>query len=222
MQPLDQQTILITGATDGLGRGLALDLAAGGATLLLHGRDDSRGRATLTAIRERTGSDRLHWYRADLAELGQVRALAAAVRGDHGRLDALVSNAGIGTTVPGGSARQESPDGVDDAVDRYALASPAALLPLGVPVLLVTGAQDDTVPVRQSVAFAAAAARAGDDVTLEIVPGEGHFGHLDPGSASWSLARARLDGIERTHRPDGVRQGLHRPAALEGCARELP
>jgi acetyl esterase/lipase len=87
------------------------------------------------------------------------------------------------------------PAATDAAADRYALASPAALLPLGVPVLLVTGAQDDTVPVRQSVAFAAAAARAGDDVTLEIVPGEGHFGHLDPGSDSWSLARAWLDRI---------------------------
>lgn len=42
-----------------------------------------------------------------------MRALAAAVRRDHGRLDALVSNAGIGTTVPGGGARQESRDGVE-------------------------------------------------------------------------------------------------------------
>jgi acetyl esterase/lipase len=79
------------------------------------------------------------------------------------------------------------------APDRYALASPAALLPLGIPVLLVTGALDDIVPVQQSVAFAAAAGRAGDDVTLEIVPGEGHFGHLDPASDSWSVTRARLD-----------------------------
>jgi acetyl esterase/lipase len=88
----------------------------------------------------------------------------------------------------------------DAAPDRYALASPAALLPLGVPVLLVTGAGDDTVPVQQSAAFAAAAGRAGDDVRLEIVPGEGHFGHLDPGSASWAVALAWLDGVR-----DGLR-----------------
>jgi acetyl esterase/lipase len=85
--------------------------------------------------------------------------------------------------------------GHPDAVpERYALASPSALLPLGVPVLLVTGAGDDTVPVQQSVAFAAASGRAGDHVRLEIVPAEGHFGHLDPGSACWAVARTWLDG----------------------------
>src|SRR5690606_21559578 len=50
MRPIDQQTILITGATDGLGRALAARLAAEGATVLVHGRDDQRGKATLQEI----------------------------------------------------------------------------------------------------------------------------------------------------------------------------
>ncbi len=108
MQPLSEQTILITGATDGLGRALALDLARAGPRLLLHGRDDARGEETMAEIREQTGNDKLHWYRADLSDLDQVRQLAAAVSRDHGRLTGLVSNAGIGTTVPGGEQRQES------------------------------------------------------------------------------------------------------------------
>jgi NAD(P)-dependent dehydrogenase (short-subunit alcohol dehydrogenase family) len=110
--PLSEQTILITGATDGLGRALAIELARAGATLLLHGRDDARGAAAVAEIDERTGNDRLHWYRADLAELTQVRALADAVAADQERLDVLVSNAGIGTTVPGGG-RRESADGFE-------------------------------------------------------------------------------------------------------------
>lgn len=113
MRPLPEQTILVTGATDGLGRALATELAGSGATLLLSGRDDARGDAVLAEVREQTGNDRLHWYRAELAELAQVRALAAAVRRDHDRLDALVSNAGIGATVPGGGERQESADGFE-------------------------------------------------------------------------------------------------------------
>jgi acetyl esterase/lipase len=80
----------------------------------------------------------------------------------------------------------------DAARRAYALASPAALLPLGVPVLLVTGAADPVVPPVQSRAFAAAARAAGDDVTLVEVPGEGHFEHLDPGSTCWRVARSWL------------------------------
>ena len=72
--------------------------------------------------------------------------------------------------------------------ERYRLASPSALLPLDLPVLLVTGADDDTVPRSQSAKFAVAARAAGDDVTLEVVPGEGHFGHLDPAAPIWRFA----------------------------------
>jgi dipeptidyl aminopeptidase/acylaminoacyl peptidase len=58
--------------------------------------------------------------------------------------------------------------------------------------MLVSGADDDVVPPVQSRAFAEAAEASGDDVTLAIVPGEGHFGHLDPGSRSWQVARSWL------------------------------
>jgi NAD(P)-dependent dehydrogenase (short-subunit alcohol dehydrogenase family) len=110
---LDEQTILITGATDGLGRALAADLARDGPELLLHGRDDERGRATLEEIRAATGNERLHWLRADLASLDEVRALAAQVTQTTDRLDVLVNNAGIGTTLPGDGARLESRDGFE-------------------------------------------------------------------------------------------------------------
>jgi NAD(P)-dependent dehydrogenase (short-subunit alcohol dehydrogenase family) len=113
MRPLDEQVILVTGATDGLGRGVAERLAAGGATVLVHGRDDARGEATIRDIRDATGNERLRWYRADLASLADVRALAERVTADEPRLDALVNNAGIGTTLPGDGARQVSADGYE-------------------------------------------------------------------------------------------------------------
>ncbi len=113
MRPFDDQVILVTGATDGLGRGVAERLAAGGATVLVHGRDDGRGEATMRAIRDATGNERLRWYRADLASLADVRALAERVTAEEPRLDALVNNAGIGTTLPGDGARQVSADGYE-------------------------------------------------------------------------------------------------------------
>jgi acetyl esterase/lipase len=76
---------------------------------------------------------------------------------------------------------------VDELVARelYDRASPAAMLPLGVPHLLVHGEQDDTVPVAMSRAYGAAAVAAGDDVSLVTLPGVGHFEHLDPASDAW-------------------------------------
>jgi NAD(P)-dependent dehydrogenase (short-subunit alcohol dehydrogenase family) len=113
VQAADRQTILITGATDGLGRGLATELAAAGARLLIHGRDEQRGRETIAEIAGKTANDDLHLLLADLASLEEVSLLAERVTREHGRLDVLVNNAGIGTTLPGDGRRMESRDGYE-------------------------------------------------------------------------------------------------------------
>ena len=66
------RTILITGATDGLGRALAHRLTANGATVLLHGRDQEKLDRTAAEIRDIHGAGRTHTLRADLADLAQV------------------------------------------------------------------------------------------------------------------------------------------------------
>jgi NAD(P)-dependent dehydrogenase (short-subunit alcohol dehydrogenase family) len=113
MRPVPEQRILVTGATDGLGQGVAIELARAGATVLLHGRDGERGRSTIEQITKATGNDKLWWYRADLASLEEVRQLGERVAADHEQLDVLVNNAGIGSTTPGNGVRQESRDGFE-------------------------------------------------------------------------------------------------------------
>ena len=113
MQAIEDQTILVTGATDGLGRALATELAGRGATVLVHGRDPERVERTITEIGEQTGSDRLLPHLADFASLAQVRELAAEVTDAHDRLDALVDNAGIGTALPGDGERMVRDDGYE-------------------------------------------------------------------------------------------------------------
>jgi NAD(P)-dependent dehydrogenase (short-subunit alcohol dehydrogenase family) len=104
----DGKVVLITGATDGLGRALAGAAVSAGATVLVHGRSDERIAETLAEI---GAGDRVRAYRADLASLEDVRRLADEVLAAEPRLDVLVNNAGIGSDVPGGGARMESADG---------------------------------------------------------------------------------------------------------------
>ena len=95
MGPIEDRTVLITGATDGLGRATAHALASGGATILVHGRSRERGEETMAELRAAAGEDRAHLHLADLSSLEEVRRLAAEVEENHGRLDLVVNNAGI-------------------------------------------------------------------------------------------------------------------------------
>ena len=105
--------MLVTGATDGLGRAVAERLAAEGATVLLHGRDGVKVSSAAHEIRAATGNDRTRTYLADFSSLGAVRAMANEVEADHHRLHVLVNNAGVGSGKPAGTDRQESEDGYE-------------------------------------------------------------------------------------------------------------
>ena len=74
----------------------------------------------------------------------------------------------------------------DDGPERYAVASPAALLPLGARQLIVHGDADVRVPIELSQEYVTAAAAAGDDVTLQSHEGAEHFVVIDPASSAWS------------------------------------
>jgi len=92
----DAQTAvaLVTGSTDGLGREVALRMAETGAHVIIHGRNEERGAEVVAEI-EAGGVGSARFYRADLASLDEVRALAQAILADYERLDVLVNNAGI-------------------------------------------------------------------------------------------------------------------------------
>jgi NAD(P)-dependent dehydrogenase (short-subunit alcohol dehydrogenase family) len=107
----EQRTIVITGATDGLGKGLASELASRAGRLILHGRDEEKGQALLDELEPQATAE-LAWRRAHLSSLDEVRGLADSL-GEEERIDALVNNAGIGTAGPGDGGREESADGYE-------------------------------------------------------------------------------------------------------------
>jgi NAD(P)-dependent dehydrogenase (short-subunit alcohol dehydrogenase family) len=101
-----QPVILVTGATSGLGREVALRLAATGAFVIVHGRDSARGAEVVSEI-EQAGKGGARFYAADFASNAGVRQLAEDVLRDFSRLDVLVNNAGVGS-VPADRALTEN------------------------------------------------------------------------------------------------------------------
>jgi NAD(P)-dependent dehydrogenase (short-subunit alcohol dehydrogenase family) len=106
-------TLAITGATDGLGRALALRLAADGdIRLVLHGRDPGKLERVAEEIRAAGAPDPVT-VAADLADLAQVARLAEEITAGVDTLDVLVNNAGIGSGEPDGRERRTSRDGLE-------------------------------------------------------------------------------------------------------------
>jgi NAD(P)-dependent dehydrogenase (short-subunit alcohol dehydrogenase family) len=93
-QPMKGRICLVTGATSGIGKITARELAGMGATVIVVGRNETKTRAVLDEIRQATGNTDLDLVLADLSVQQQVRDLAQAVLDRYPGLHVLVNNAG--------------------------------------------------------------------------------------------------------------------------------
>lgn len=89
------QTILITGATDGIGLETARRLAAQGHDLLIHGRNPDKLAAVKKELAGIAGAGRVENYRADFSNLSEVSAMADEILSGHDKIDVLINNAGV-------------------------------------------------------------------------------------------------------------------------------
>jgi dehydrogenase/reductase SDR family member 12 len=105
------RVMVLTGATSGLGRAAANQLAECGATLVLVGRHADRNEATVTEIIGSSGNENITQIAADMGDYEQVRSLAGRVLAEHDRLDVLIHNAGALT-----ADRRTAPDGTEATV----------------------------------------------------------------------------------------------------------
>lgn len=104
---LEGKAALVTGSSDGLGKEVARQLGALGASVIVHGRNQERGEEVVRLI-QAAGGDAV-FYRADLASLAGVEAFAEEILQRHDRLDILVNNA----AAVSGAERQTSADGYE-------------------------------------------------------------------------------------------------------------
>jgi NAD(P)-dependent dehydrogenase (short-subunit alcohol dehydrogenase family) len=128
------KTALVTGSTSGIGRATARKLAAAGARLIITGRDQTRGEATVAAIREAGG--KADFVPAELAEVASVRNLAARAREiGGGRVDILINNAGL---APFGATADVTADEID-AVNAVNVKAPFLLVAELAPSMVANG-----------------------------------------------------------------------------------
>jgi len=124
---MDRRTVVITGASDGIGAAAARQLAASGESVVLAGRS-----AAKTAVAAGIGAP---YHVADYAELGQVRRLAGELAAAYPRIDVLANNAG---GIMG--AREETVDGFERTLQVNHLA-PFLLTGLLMPTLIASSAR---------------------------------------------------------------------------------
>jgi NAD(P)-dependent dehydrogenase (short-subunit alcohol dehydrogenase family) len=91
---LEGKVILVTGATEGIGKAAAMNFAKRGATLVLVGRSREKSERVVAELKAESGNDKIELLLGDMSRMADVRTVADAFRAKHDRLDVLVNNAG--------------------------------------------------------------------------------------------------------------------------------
>jgi NAD(P)-dependent dehydrogenase (short-subunit alcohol dehydrogenase family) len=215
---LEGKTALVTGATSGIGRAIAIELAQEGADVIVSGRDATRGAETVAAIQRDGGT--AHFVAADLSDLESVANLAH----EAGDIDVLVNNAGTGAFMPTTGQDLASFEAMFDVNVRGTFFLTAALAPKiaerhGGSIINITtmAAQFGKPGAAAYAASKAAVAELTRTWAAEFAPDNIRVNAVSPGPTT-------TEGTTEIMGPDGIAQEastvpLKRPATVEEIAR---
>ncbi len=212
MRGIDGKVCAITGASSGIGEAIALELASRGAAVVLGARRTDRLEALATRITAAGG--RVTVQPVDVTQRADLDRLVSAAVEHFGRLDVLVSNAGIART---GLMEELDVDGWDAMIDvnlRGVLHGIAAVLPVfrrqdhGHMVTIVSTSGVKIVPTQAVYAGTKNAVRT----LLEALRQESTDGVLRTTSISPGFVRTEL--VDHVDNPDVREQAQHRMAEI--------
>src|SRR4051812_3664442 len=118
---------------------------------------------------------------------GQLALWAASRRDARVPIRRVAAQAAVCDLASARAAYELMGGSPDQVPERYDAADPIRQIPFGLPLRLIHGADDPTVPIRHSRELAEAARAAGDEVELVEPPG-GHRAHVDPRTPAWAAA----------------------------------
>jgi NAD(P)-dependent dehydrogenase (short-subunit alcohol dehydrogenase family) len=189
---MKNKTVLVTGATAGIGRETARGLAQLGATVIVGGRDEAKTRAVVNDIRTSTGNSEVDYVLGDLSSIEQTLDLAEKVKERYKRLDVLVNNVGAVFL-----SREETIDGLEQTFTLNYLVG-HYLLTLKLLDLLQASAPARIINVSSS-AHLMGRLRLDDLQSLRFYSGWGAYGQAKLADVMFTYALARrLKGTEVT------------------------
>lgn len=127
---MQSKIILVTGATDGIGKVTAKTLAMQGHTVIIHGRNKSKAQAVCEEIKSETGNNKVDTMIADLFSFSEIKRMTEEFKKKYDRLDVLINNAGAFL----GKVRETTKDGLEKTITLNVL-SPLLITELLLDVL---------------------------------------------------------------------------------------
>ncbi|MDL2282224.1 SDR family NAD(P)-dependent oxidoreductase [Parabacteroides sp. OttesenSCG-928-G06] len=91
---MDSKIILVTGASDGIGKETAMTLAKQGHTVIIHGRNKQKLQAVYNEIKAETGNTNIDMFAADFLSFTEIKRFADTIKTKYDHLDVLINNAG--------------------------------------------------------------------------------------------------------------------------------
>ena len=157
---MDKKIIVITGATNGIGKATATELAKKGHTLILHGRSEQKTKAVVEEIKQQTGNQNISCVLADMLKLDSVKRMAEEIKTMVSHVDVLLNNAG----AQFGEEREVTPEGHEKTMTVNVMAPTLLSLEL---LPLLDKSSDGRIVTTSSASYAMGGKFYADDIEVE-------------------------------------------------------